>query len=487
MTCFSLKYKLVLLVEIASMIQTYLLFFTVYSFLLLLASIIFSRRMKNLEDFFLASRNLPFLLVYFSLTASWIGASSTLVSVDEAFSHGLSSIWIMGLPTVFTVAVFAFLLAGPIRKLPIITLPDLVEMRYGRIVRHMAAVLIVWYMILLAASQMTALGSFLMPLIGKSYFLCILFGTLVVLVYSVLGGFFSVALTDGFQFLFLSVGFISLFIFLNNKISFSELHALTIEYGRSEYFNVFYEFKRNLWILISFTLAWIISPIVWQRIQASRSVHTAKKGLISAGGTFLIFYGMILMIGMLAWGLFRNLTPGQNVLSVMITSKTNLLLGGIIFTAISAAIMSTLDTAINTGAMSLTRDIVQRMIFPGGIKRIVLVSRLMTFLITGIALLIASQIKSILLSLGLASEIMTVGFFIPGIAMIFMHEKAPLAGFLSLTLGIIFSLTGFLSQMDVVPKILPEWPFSVPYGLLLSFSGFMVGLLIDRSKRKHMN
>lgn len=469
------------------MIRIYLLFFIVYSLLLLLVSVIFSRRMKNLEDFFLASRNLPFLLVYFSLTASWIGASSTLVSVDEAFSHGVSSIWIMALPAVCTVAVFAFVLARPIRKLPIITLPDLVEMRYGRVVRHMAAVLIVWYMTLLAASQMTALGSFLMPLIGKSYFFCILFGTFVVLVYSVLGGFFSVALTDGFQFLFLSLGFICLFIFLNGKTSFSELSDLVTQCGRSDYFNFFYEIKRNFWILVSFTLAWIISPIAWQRIQASRTDQTAKKGLIAAGGTFLIFYGVILITGMLAWAVYRDLAPGQNTLSMMISSKTTLLLGGIIFTAISAAIMSTLDTAINTGAMSLTRDIVQRMIFPGGMKRVILVSRLMTLLIAAIALLIASQIKSILLSLGLASEIMTVGFFIPGIAMIFMHEKAPFAGFLSLTLGILFSLTGFLSQMGVFPQVLPEWPFSVPFGLLLSFSAFMLGLMIDRIKRKHTN
>ena len=466
------------------MIKNYLLFFTAYSLLLLLVSIGFSRRMKNLEDFFLASRKLPFFLVYLSLTASWIGASSTIISVDEAFSHGVSSFWIMGLPAVLTVAVFAFFLSAPIRRLPIITLPDLVEIRYGRIVRHMAAVLIVWYMTVLAASQMTALGSFLMPLIGKSYFTCILLGTCVVLIYSVLGGFFSVALTDGIQFLFLSIGFICLFVFLTGKASFGELITFASQEGRPDYFNFFFEVKRNLWILISFTLAWIISPIAWQRIQAARSDHAAKKGLMAAGGTFLVFYGIVLMAGMLAWAVYKDLMPGQNTLSMMISSKTDLMLGGIIFTAIAAAIMSTLDTAINTGAMSLTRDIYQRIFFPEGIKRVVLASRSMTLLIAGIALLIASQIRSILLSLGLASEIMAVGFFIPGIAMIFMRKKAPWAGFLSLALGILFSLTGFLSQMGVISKILPEWPYSVLYGLLLSFSGFMIGLMIDRTIRR---
>jgi len=469
------------------MIQTFLFFFLTYSLLLLVVSIAFSHRMKDLEDFFLASRKLPFLLVYVSLTASWIGASSTIVSVDEAFSRGVSSFWIMGLPAILTVVVFAFFLSGPIRKLPIITLPDLVEMRYGRVVRHMSAVLIVWYMTVLAASQMTALGGFLMPMIGRSYFLCILLGTLVVLVYSILGGFFSVALTDGFQFLFLFLGFIFLFIFLNARISFSELSAAAGQYGKPDYFNFFFDYKRNVLILVSFTMAWIISPIAWQRIQASRSDLTAKKGLLAAAGTFLVFYGMILIIGISAWALFRDMVPGQNILSIIISSQTNWLLGGIIFTAISAAIMSTLDTAINTGAMSLTRDIVQRMFFPGGIKRVVLVSRAMTLLIAGIALMIASQIKSILLSLGLASEIMTVGFFVPGIAMIFMRIRAPMAGFLSLTLGALFSLTGFLSQLGIFPQILPKWPYSIPYGLLLSIMGFMAGLMIDRIKQKNVN
>jgi len=43
--------------------------------------------------------------------------------------------------------------------------------------------------------------------------------------------------------------------------------------------------------------------------------------------------------------------------------------------------------------------------------------------------------QSILKTLGLASEIMAEGFFIPGVAMFFLHKKRPAAGFLSLFLG----------------------------------------------------
>ena len=80
-----------------------------------------------MEGFFLASRSLGSLLIFVSLAASWIGASSTLVTVDEAYSQGVSSFWLMGLPAVLTALAFAFIFAAPIRRLPILTLPDLVE------------------------------------------------------------------------------------------------------------------------------------------------------------------------------------------------------------------------------------------------------------------------------------------------------------------------------------------------------------------------
>ena len=86
----------------------FFLFLLAYFVLLLLISFIFSKRMKSLEDFFIASRSLPAFLVYLSLSASWFGATSTLVSADEAYETGVSSFWVMGAPAVLTVLILAF-------------------------------------------------------------------------------------------------------------------------------------------------------------------------------------------------------------------------------------------------------------------------------------------------------------------------------------------------------------------------------------------
>jgi len=147
----------------------FLILFLSYLGLVLFFGLGFSRKMRTLEDFFLASRGLSAPLIFLSLTASWFGATSILVSVDEAFRSGISAFWLIGVPAIVTVLVFAVFLAGPIRSLDVLSLPDLVEMRYGRTVRHMTALLIIWYMILLASSQMVAIGQFLKLFLGIPY------------------------------------------------------------------------------------------------------------------------------------------------------------------------------------------------------------------------------------------------------------------------------------------------------------------------------
>ena len=75
---------------------------------------------------------------------------------------------------------------------------------------------------------------------------------------------------------------------------------------------------------------------------------------------------------------------------------------------------------------------------------------------------------------------MAVGFFIPGVAMIFLKKKWPLAGLLSLVLGLGFALVGFFCEIGLFAFRWPEWPFSVPYGFALSLIGFFIGMLIDK-------
>ncbi len=454
----------------------------IYMGIVLLVGVVFARKSPGLEGFFLASRNLGGWLVFFSLTASWIGASSTLVTVDQAFETGVSSFWVMGLPAVLTAVGFAVLLCNPIRRLPFITLPDLVEMRYGRLVRHLTSLLIVWYMVLLAASQMVAMGNFLGPLLRLPYLQALILGTAVVVAYSMVGGFFSVVLTDILQFGLLVGGILGLGIFLAGRAPLNDIAAAASQLGREGYWNYFQGWERNIWMVVSFVGAWTVSPIVWQRIQAARTPRHARLGLWGAALAFLVIYAGIVAVGILSLPLFSAGSRTGPLLSDLIAFRTGAVLSTALFVAVTAAVMSTLDTAINTGALSLTRDVAQRIFHFDREDMVLALSRISTFVVAVLALVIATRLQSILQALGLASEILTAGFFIPGVAMLFMQRRAPTAGLLSLALGGGYAVLAFFSAIGLIALPLPEWPYRVPYGLGLGLLGFLVGYARDRKR-----
>ena len=438
--------------------------------------------MKGLEDFFLASRSLPGILVALSLTAGWFGATSILVSTDEAMRSGVNAAWLVGLPAVATVLIL-LALVKPLRRLTILTLPDLAELRYGRGVRRLVSVLLIWYMALLAASQMVALGNFLRGFLGWPYLGCLALGTGVVLVYSLAGGLRSVVATDIIQCALLAVGLLAVAAFLTAQNSPAASVRAAAETGLSGYLDPFKNFGENGLIFLSFVLAWTISPIALQRIQAARSDGAAKRGLIAAAVSLTGLYALVVLVGIMSFPLYGGRALSAPLVSTLISERLGPVLGGLLFTAVLAAVLSTLDTALNAGALALARDVWDqvrpRSAPEHGARR----GRISTVIMAVLALAVASRFQSILKTIGLASEIMAEGFFIPGMAMILSEKRRPLAGWLGFGLGGGFAALSFLSASGLVSLPLPVWPRSVPYGLVLGAAGFGVGALIERKKR----
>ncbi len=459
----------------------FFLFLAGYFFILLVVGLKFSKRIAGLDDFFLASKSLPASLVFFSLTASWFGATSVLVTTDEAYRAGVSAFWLVGIPAVATVLLLGFVLVGPIRRSVGQTLPALIETRYGKMVRHAASVLILWYMIVLAASQMVALGQFLKPFLGLPYVWSVGLGTAVVLAYLVSGGLFSVVATDILQSLLLILGLAGLCAYLARLSPVPAVVEAAGQAEKSGYFHLFHDGQKNALIALSFVLAWTISPIAWQRIQAAGSMRKARHGLLAAAGAFIVLYGLVVSIGVFSLPLFSGRPIAHPVISEIIASKIGILGGGIIFVAVVAAILSTMDTAVNTGAMILTRDILSLISppDPDNHRSSVGTGRFATLAVAILAFGIAARVPSILQTLGLASEIMAEGLFVPGMAIFVLKKRTVSAGALSLIFGGGFSLLSFLSALSILPLRLPAWPFSVPCGVALSIFGFAVGYLID--------
>lgn len=441
------------------------------------------RRPGSLESFFLASRRLGAGRVAFSLCASWIGAASLLVSTDQALRDGVSAIWIIGVPAVGTLLVLTALVR-PVRAAVGLTPSGLMRDRYGKAAGALTTVLIVWYMTALAASQMVAAGPFLGTFLGTGPLLSLTIAAAIVIVYSTAGGLQAVARTHVLQFALLVAGVGGMIASLASRTSWPSVRLAAAGSGKGSYFDLLAGADKNVLIALSFIMAWTISPIAWQRMQAARSEKAARQGTAGAAVLLGLFYAGIVAAGMLFLPIFPDAGTGIPLVTRFVAREAGSFLGGLVFVTVLAAIFSTMDAALNAGAFTLTRDLLggKPEAVPGG--RSLSLARVSTAAIALPALLIAARLGDILRTLGLASAILAEGLLIPGIAALFMKKRAPLAGLMALVLGGGYALVSFLAESGLRLLPIPPWPRSLPLGVALGAAGFLGGLAVERFRAR---
>lgn len=444
--------------------MNYIIGLVVYVLVLVVIGIFISRKNPDFDSYFFAQRKLGSFLIFFTVTAAWFGAASTIATANAAYKIGFNAIWMLGIPTIGTLLVFV-LINKKVRETHFISLPVLLEKYYGNSVAVFASFLIFFYMIVLAASQLVAWGGFISHFTGQSYTLTVVIGAGAIIIYSFLGGYLSVVITNAVQFLLIVVAFVYLMVFFKDSTSLINPSDYNL-WSNSEY---------NVLMTVSFILAWVISPIIWQRIGSAKSARSSRWGLIMAIGAFAGLYYMVIQVGIYMRGIPE---AGQNSIDMLGALIKNWLPAGgsvLVFLGIAAAIMSTADTAINVGALTLVKDVLH-------VKkktRALLLAKISTIVCGGLAILIAIRFNSIIKTLGLASEIMAEGLFIPGMYMLFFKQKRPFAALFSLILGGGFSLLVFVNAYQAFLP-LPQWPYSLPWGLGLSLLGFVLGYGLDQ-------
>ena len=444
----------------------FLIALIIYFIIVAFFGLILSKKNIDFDSYFFGKRKLGAFLIFFTVTASWFGGASTIATINDAYEKGFESIWLIGIPTILTIFIFV-LINKKIRKSNFVSLPIFLNKYYGKLVSSFASFLIFFYMIVLAASQFVAWGKFVSVFIGENYEVTVITGAVIVILYSYLGGYISVVLTDGLQLLLLTLSILYLILAFKNNLHYIQASDL----------NIFSNIQHNVLITISFTLAWLISPIIWQRIASAKSKESSKKGLIISIIAFSTLYVLMILIAIC----LRKFPLNNNFFSNII--KNSLPISGsiLVFIGIGAAIMSTADSAINIGALTLVKDVFN---FKNK-KKIIFFSKISTLISGFLAALIALEFNSIIKTLGLASEIMAEGLFIPGMYALFFKKRKPVAALLSLILGGGFSIIVFINAYGLKLHI-PEWPNSLPYGLSLSLIGFLIGYFIDKKTKKNL-
>lgn len=181
--------------------------FTLLGFILYLASILVIgfltyKNNKSHQDYFIAGRRLNAWVVAFSERASGESAWLLLGLPGLAYASGLIGFW-DAIGCVSGIVFYWFFIAKRLRdqtqQTDSITLPDFFARKFGKmenIIRVTALLIIVFFFTFYLASQFNAAGKVLNVTFGIDRNLGIVIGTTFIIFYTMMGGFFAVALTD---------------------------------------------------------------------------------------------------------------------------------------------------------------------------------------------------------------------------------------------------------------------------------------------------
>ena len=375
-----------------------------------------------------------------------------MVTASLGFDQGLTGAWWLLVGSIGLVLLGIFF-AKKVRGTALYTLPELLEKQYDRHVSLAASILIVIAWIGVVAGQIIAAGSFLSILgIGSATFWMVVF-TSVVVIYTILGGQFSVIRTDLFQAAILFVGIFATLAVVSSQVGgFSELKASL----SPDYFSFPLSPKFNWKMLLSFLIlvgaTYVVGPDMYSRLFCAKGEKSAQRSTILSAFLFIPLAFAITLIGMSAKVLYPQIVPDQAFPQV-VNGVLSPGLSGLILAAVVAALMSSADTCLLSQSIILTQDIFKRF-NPSSGRNTILLTRLSLATLGILALALALFLKQVYSSLMFAYTIFTCGLVVPVVAG-FYKEKlkvTPRGALAALIGGGVIGLMGKIPGLDIPLK-----------------------------------
>ncbi len=335
----------------------------IYIAAVLAIGIIAGKKVNTADEFATADRNIPFWTNVFSMSSAWIGAGSTLGCASMCYAYGISGFYLaicVGIGALLS----SLLFAKKIRHENVSTIPELIRKHLGKRCADAIALLSIFSVFSVVASQIRSLGTILTMFIPQiDLLLAMIIMTAVMLVYTVIGGMVAATKTDKLN--------IALMVF--SVLMVLPLVALIKTGGTSGIVKTLSNKSEMLkfagtvgWgTMISSGLYFGTSNMVnnenFLRICGAKSASEARNASLTA--TLLIYLPYLLFasfIGLAGAALIPDLATSDAVLPAMINQFTGTYLGAILLAALLAAVMGTAASVTMVVSIMLSRDVVGR-------------------------------------------------------------------------------------------------------------------------------
>ncbi|THT97463.1 sodium:solute symporter [Lampropedia puyangensis] len=415
------------------------------------------RRVHNTTDYALAGRHLTVSTVAIVTFATWFGSELVLGVSAEFIDGGLAAVVKDPFGAGLCLVLVGLFFARKLYQKTLLTLADFYRQRFGRTIEVVCSIIIIFSYLGWVAAQVTALGLvFNMLSQGAIDFRTGMYiGTAVVLIYTMYGGMWSVALTDTIQMIVIVVGLLAVAWFAADLAGGA---GRVIDYAASEgKFKMFPDFGDGKgWMffiasLITMMLGSIPQQDVFQRVMAANGPDAAARGPI-IGGTFYILFGFVPMFIVTAAVLIMPeqalkilADDGQYLLPTLVLEHMPFFLQVAFFGALLSAITSTTSATLlapsTTFVENILRNIYPNMSDAQTLKAMRISVPVFTLMVLIYA--ITMEGKTIYDLVAEAYQVPLVGAFVPLVFGLYWKKATTQGAILSVVFGI--AIWGFFS------------------------------------------
>jgi len=400
--------------------------FVFYLLIMVVVGFYTGKKTAGSEDYFLGGRQLSGPVAALSAQASDMSGWLLLGLPGSIYALGTGQVWIAIGLLIGTILNWIFI-AKPLRAYTIVannslTLPEFLSNRFHdekNILKIIASIVITIFFLVYTASALAAGGKLFNSVLGWDYHVSLLVGALVILSYTLLGGFLAVCTTDFIQGTLMLVGLlivpIMAYFFISGDFG-AALASTGVETGH--YLSLFYNGDHPItFVELVSNLAWGLGycgmPHVIIRFFAIRSEKEVKQSAKIAITWDVIASAMTVVVALVGRAFLAPLVLGETegaasaesvfiemIKKIFIEKLPLAFIGGLFLTGILAAIMSTADSQLLMCSSSVSQDIYKGLIKKDADDRnVLMLGRITTIIVAFLAIFIAWDPSSSVMNL----------------------------------------------------------------------------------------
>ena len=426
----------------------YLIAISVYLLALVIYGLVIAhKKVKTADDMVTGGHRIPFIILVGSLLATWCGGGGITGSAGVVYSGGpwVGAITFAAPPIGI---ILLYFIAGKVRKSNKVTVPEIMEARYGKAASIISALCVMLAYVGVLATQLKAAADILVLLCSSSgvelsHGLALTICTVVIVVITVGGGLVSVAYSDAISALIMIGGFFLAIPFLisvaNSQGAVLPPEKTTITGGMSGVEILGY-FLPSLALMLG-------DQNMLQRFASAKNSDEAKKSNIGMFiGEILVVASIIALVTQAA-KLYPSLETPSNVIFQVAVDYLPLAFGALVMCACMAFIDTTADSYLLSSATNLTNDIYEKYIRKDATdKQKMLVLRVTIVVFSAIAVALTLYFPTVL-ALQMTAYTMYGAAITPAILFaLFSKRVTPAAGLAGIIVGglatIVWTLMG---------------------------------------------